>query len=386
MAVTEKNIDSKLSDVDLPPHLISKVKKKLIGMDINKDQLNKSIDSVIEHYEKAKVDPAEPVGVVAAQSIGEPGTQMTLRTFHYAGVAEMNVTLGLPRLIEIVDARENPSTPTMTIYLEEKYAKDKEKATKVAQSIESVTLEKIAKKIVSDLIELRLVIELDKKVLKEKALTTEDVHKTLEKETKLKITVQDDILLVKPKKTGLLDLRKLKTKISQIPIKGLPEITRVLLRYDGNEWVVYTEGSNLEKVLTLEYVDFKRTTSNNIIEIERVLGIEAARNAIIREAKNTLDEQGLTVDIRNIMLVADIMSCDGEVKQIGRHGISGEKASILSRAAFEVTTKHLLQAAMVGEVDELQGITENVLIGQVVPLGTGSIDIVMKGGVKSEPK
>ena len=386
MAITEKDIDTKLSKIDLPPRIVSEINKKLVGKDITKKQVEAIIDSVVAHYENAKVDPAEPVGCVAAQSIGEPGTQMTLRTFHYAGVAEMNVTLGLPRLIEIVDARENLSTPTMTIYLEKQYAKDKEKATKVAQSIESVNVEKIAKKIVSDLIELRLVIELDKKILKEKDITADEVHKVLEKATKLKITVQDDILLVKPKKTAIMDLRKLRTKISQIPIKGLPEIKRVLLRYDGTEWVIYTEGSNIEKVITLEYVDFKRTTCNSIKEIESVLGIEAARNSIINEAQTTLNEQGLEVDVRNIMLVADIMSCDGEIKQIGRHGISGEKASILSRAAFEVTTKHLLQAAMIGEVDDLQGITENVLIGQVVPLGTGSIDIVMKGGVKSESK
>ena len=117
----------------------------IIGKEVTKKELTGIVNSVVEHYKKASVDPSEPVGCVAAQSIGEPGTQMTLRTFHYAGVAEMNVTLGLPRLIEIVDARENPSTPTMTIYLEDQYKKDKEKATKVAQSIAKSDKDKVEK-------------------------------------------------------------------------------------------------------------------------------------------------------------------------------------------------------------------------------------------------
>jgi len=146
--------------------------------------------------------------------------------------------------------------------------------------------------------------------------------------------------------------------------------------------VVYTQGSALKKVIHFDGVDASRTKTNNINEISEVLGIEAARNAIINEALDTLSEQGLTVDIRHIMLVADMMSIDGEVKQIGRHGISGEKASVLSRAAFEVTVNHLLEAAVAGEVDELTGVTENVIVGQPIQLGTGDVELVTVAGVK----
>ena len=125
-------------------------------------------------------------------------------------------------------------------------------------------------------------------------------------------------------------------------------------------------------------VDTTRTRTNNISEISQVLGIEAARNAIIHEALSTLAEQGILVDVRHIMLVADMMCMDGEVKQIGRHGIAGEKESVLSRAAFEVTVNHLLDAAVANEVDELSGVTENVIVGQPIQLGTGDVKLIAK--------
>jgi DNA-directed RNA polymerase subunit A" len=149
------------------------------------------------------------------------------------------------------------------------------------------------------------------------------------------------------------------------------------VRKEPNEgYVLYTEGSELKRVLKIDGVDFRRTTTNNIAEIAEVLGIEAARNAIIEEMMTTLEEQGLDVDARHITLIADAMTMDGEVKQIGRHGIAGEKASVLSRAAFEVTVDNLLEAAIYGEKDELRGVTENVIVGQPIKLGTGAIELV----------
>ncbi|MFQ5838007.1 MAG: DNA-directed RNA polymerase subunit A'', partial [Thermoplasmata archaeon] len=159
-------------------------------------------------------------------------------------------------------------------------------------------------------------------------------------------------------------------------IKGIDGIQRAIIRRRGDEYVIYTEGSNLAAVLQLPYVDATRTSCNNITEIHEVLGIEAARNAIVKEARDTLSEQGLAVDIRHIMLVADMMTNDGDVKAIGRHGISGRKSSVLARAAFEITAHHLLRAAVTGEVDYLDGVAENVIVGQPVTLGTGAVNLV----------
>jgi DNA-directed RNA polymerase subunit A" len=153
-----------------------------------------------------------------------------------------------------------------------------------------------------------------------------------------------------------------------------------VIRKEDEEYVLYTEGSALKKILLCDGIDPAKVKTNNINEIADVLGIEAARNSVISEAMDTLREQGLEVDVRHIMLAADMMTCGGELKQIGRHGIAGEKASVLSRAAFEVTVSHLLDAAIHGEVDELSGVTENVIVGQPIRLGTGDVELVYRGG------
>jgi DNA-directed RNA polymerase subunit A" len=171
-------------------------------------------------------------------------------------------------------------------------------------------------------------------------------------------------------------------KLRKMVIMGIKEIRRVIIRKEEDEYILYTEGSNLKKVMKMKGVDFTRTITNNIYEIYEVLGIEAARNAIIREAKSTLEEQGLEVDDRHIMLVADAMTSGGELRQIGRHGVAGEKQSILARAAFEMTVNNLLDAAVRGDVDRLSGITENIIVGQPIKLGTGDVELISKIGSK----
>ena len=183
---------------------------------------------------------------------------------------------------------------------------------------------------------------------------------------------------------SLSELQKLAEKIRGIPIKGLKGVKRVLIskkkeqkNKDKPEYEVISEGSNFNEVLRIPGVDPKRTYTNHIHEIAETFGIEAARNAILKEALEVMGSQGLEVDERHIMLVADLMTFSGEIKQIGRHGISGENSSVLVRAAFEVTVKHLLEAAIHGEVDNLVGIIENVMVGQEIALGTGIVDLTI---------
>lgn len=380
MALMESTIDSMLSNLDLPLNILQTLKEDAIKAGVNKKELEEIIEKVKESYEYAKVEPCEAVGVVSAQSIGEPGTQMTMRTFHYAGVAEINVTLGLPRLIEIVDARKEPSTPTMTIAILEEYALDRDKARKLAWDIEATHIDQLAD-VTTDLLNMQLIIDLHEKTLNYRNIAIDELVDKLSEELDVQVMLSENIeyqLIVKPKEPSYRELLQMAKSINNITLKGIEGIKRVVIRKDGNEYMLYTEGSQLKKVLEVEGVDISRTYTNNIGEIYDVFGIEAARNAIIKEAINTLAEQGLTVDIRHIMLVADIMCCDGEVKQIGRHGISGEKASVFARAAFEVTVNHLLDAGMRGDVDELNGVTENIIVGQPIKLGTGDVRLIAK--------
>ena len=375
MSLSEKEIQERLDGVELPQSIKESIQNELKGAEISSEEIDEIVSQVKADYEHSRVEPCEAVGVVAAQSIGEPGTQMMMRTFHYAGVAEINVTLGLPRLIEIVDARKIPSTPTMTIKLTPEYAHDRDLAREVAWAIESSSILHLGS-IATDLAEMNVIIELNPGALEQRKITAEEVAAKLKEETGLDVDQKENLLVMAPEEPSYRELLQLVEKIKKLSLKGVEGIKRVVIRKEGDEYILYTEGSSLKKVMQFEGVDPTRIKTNNISEIGEVLGIEAARNAIINEATDTLREQGLSVDVRHIMLVADIMTVDGELKQIGRHGVSGEKASVLARAAFEVTVNHILDAAVRGDVDDLKGVTENVIVGQPIQLGTGDVKLV----------
>jgi DNA-directed RNA polymerase subunit A" len=375
MSLSEKDIMEKLEGIDLPPSIKEAIQTGLKGGEVSAEQMDEIVSQVSSDYQHSRVEPCEAVGVVAAQSIGEPGTQMTMRTFHYAGVAEINVTLGLPRLIEIVDARKIPSTPTMTIKLNQDYAHDRDLAREVAWAVESSSILHLGA-IATDLAEMNVIIELNPGALEQRKITAEEVATRLKEETGLDVDQKENLLVMAPEEPSYRELLQLVEKIKRLSLKGVEGIKRVVIRKEGDEYILYTEGSSLKKVMQFDGVDPTRIKTNNINEIGEVLGIEAARNAIINEATDTLREQGLSVDVRHIMLVADIMTVDGELKQIGRHGVSGEKASVLARAAFEVTVNHILDAAIRGDVDDRKGVTENVNVGQPIQLGTGDVTLV----------
>jgi DNA-directed RNA polymerase subunit A' len=359
----------------LTPLIFKELKSGLLKAQLSRKGVDQAINLTLENYKRALVEPGEAVGIVAAQSIGEPGTQMTLRTFHYAGVREQNVTLGLPRLIEIVDARRTPSTPIMTIYLDKEHRKSKEKATEIARDIISTTVGDIAEtEPYLDPEREVVVVKLDSDMMKERGVNAEELPRLI-KLPNYDLSVEENQLIIKPKKQ--VDMKKLLAKLSSEHVKGAPDIRRVLVTEETGEWVIRTDGSNLSAVLDVSGLDPTRTTTNNVHEIARTLGIEAARNSLIQEAMGVLEEQGLDVDIRHVMLMADIMTSTGDVRQIGRHGISGKKSSVLARAAFEITVPNIIEAAIRGESDPLKGVTENVIVGQSIPIGTGLVDLYM---------
>ncbi|OQD58154.1 DNA-directed RNA polymerase, subunit A'' [Methanobrevibacter arboriphilus JCM 13429 = DSM 1125] len=367
---------AKKKKADFPESYIHDIAEAYVRRELTDIELEKLIIKVRKAYDRAKVEAGEAVGTVAAQSVGEPGTQMTMRTFHYAGVAELNVTLGLPRLIEIVDARKKISTPTMAIYFDEEYRDDEEFVKKLANRIGKSTLNDILRDFYINYAEMKVEAILDEEKIEDKRLDIKEILANIEKAFK-KSNIKENVIVFEPAKQTIRELRLLADKVRDLQISGIKNIGKVIIRRE-DEWIIHTEGSNLGDILKIDGVDGVRTTTNDIHEIETVLGIEAARNSIINEALRTLEEQGLSVDVRHIMLVADMMTSEGMVRSIGRHGISGEKSSVLARAAFEETGKHLLRASIRGEVDKLTGIIENIIIGQPIPLGTGSVGVVMK--------
>ena len=379
---TEEYIVGELEKLEgwLPRSLIGELAAKADTLKMKKTDLKKVVKKAAEAFMYNLIDPTESAGIIAAQSIGEPGTQMTMRTFHYAGVAEINVTLGLPRLIEIVDARREPSTPMMEIHVEEDIANDRDAVEDLASEIEMTTMSDVTT-LTTDIINMEVIITPNEKRMKRRGTGKEAILKALKKMRRKAYSAIEDVedaIHVKVGAPSFIKLHALMELIQSLKVKGIDGIRRALIRMEKDGYVIYTEGSNLSKVLRLPGVDHTRTSTNNIMEIYEVLGIEAARNSIIKEASRTLGEQGLSVDVRHIMLVADLMTYDGAVRAIGRHGISGKKSSVLARAAFEITTAHLLKAGVTGEIDTLEGVAENIIVGQPVTIGTGAVELVYK--------
>ncbi|MEM4271205.1 MAG: hypothetical protein QXO70_03885, partial [Candidatus Pacearchaeota archaeon] len=327
---------------------------------------------VSEIHKNGKLQPGEAIGLVAAQSFGEPSTQMALSVFHFAGVQEMQITLGLPRLIEIFDARKIPSTPITEIYLEKEYNNEKD-AKSLAEKIKEVKLKEVISEIKMDFTNKKIEILLNEKALKTFKLTPEKVAEKLN-EGKAK----DNNIIISSHKSDIKTLYKLKERVKETHISGIKGIKQALVIKREKDYIIMTHGSNLQEILKVKGIDKDKTRSNNIHEIAEILGIEAARQSIIEEISKVLNQQGLSVDERYIKLVADAMTSTGEIKGVTRMGIISEKKSVLARASFETPIKHFVNATIKGTKDELASVIENIILNQPVPVGTGLPGLLVK--------
>ncbi|KAI9598262.1 hypothetical protein BDF19DRAFT_493732 [Syncephalis fuscata] len=400
-------------------------------------------------FSTSLVHPGEMVGVLAAQSIGEPATQMTLNTFHFAGVSSKNVTLGVPRLKEVINVARDIKTPSLTVYLQPESARNIERAKEIQASIKHTDLATLTVKseIWYDPDPARTIIEEDSEMADsywemEYGLGDDDADRrnppphvspwllrlqldyrqmmdsrvTMNRDVVPKIQeyLGDDLMIVAgadndtrsiircrvkmdPDKESLQEieedvfLRRLENSmLSNISIRGIPSIKRVFMvekkrmfldntgKFESlNEWVLETDGIALKEVLSTEHVDTRRTYSNNCVEIMEVLGIEAARQALLIELRNVIEFDGSYVNYRHLSLLCDVMTARGHLMAITRHGINRAETGALMRCSFEETAEILFEAAAVGEEDDCQGVTENIILGQLAPLGTGSFDVML---------
>jgi len=362
----------------LPKKLVDEIKENTSGMSDSK--IKKILEATLQEYKEAQVEAGESVGLISAESIGEPGTQMTLNTFHFAGVAEMNVTMGLPRIIEILDGRKTLSTPMMEIYLQKPYSQGQD-IRKLALSIKETKFNEIVHEFLINIAELTIEAKLNEEKMKELGITSTALIKAIQSQAKgfsIKDKESSLILKLRKKEESLNEIYKLKEKVRVLHIKGIKGISQVLPVRRGSEYVIITAGSNLKEILKLSEVDPTKTISNDIYELYNVFGIEAARQSIINEVYKVIESQGLNVDVRHIMLVADTMCITGLVKGITRYGIVSEKSSVLARASFETPIKHVINASLIGEIDKLDSVVENVMLNQPIPTGTGLPNLVTK--------
>ena len=359
-------------EITLPPKLKEELKQKKAS--------EANIKKVTQEYKDALINPGESVGIISAESIGEPGTQMTLNTFHFAGVAEMNVTMGLPRIIEILDARKTIKTPMMEIYLNKPYNKGKN-IMQIALSIKETLLNELVSEFSINIAEFIIEIKTNREKMKEIGINIATVSSAISKSLKkIRVKQKEDTIIVKLKEKddNLNEIYKLKEKLKTVYIKGIKGIKQILPVKRGEEFIIITAGTNLKDVLELDFVDKSKTFTNDIYETEKVLGIEATRQLIISEVYKVIESQGLNVDIRHIMLVADTMCNNGAIEGITRYGVVSRKSSVLARASFETPIRHLINSALIGDVDLLTSVVENVMLNQPVPVGTGLPDLVTK--------
>ncbi len=323
-----------------------------------------------------KICPGEAIGMITAQSFGEPSTQMALNVFHSAGIQEMQITTGLPRLIEIFDARKMPSTPMMEIYLE-KEANNEKDARIIAEKIKEVRLEEIAKEIKVNFSEKKIEIYFSDDGVKRVHSSVATIADRLQ-DKGFKVKTKGDMVYFSDDELDFKGLYKMKEKLKDSVISGVKGISQILVIKRENNYVILTAGSNLEDIFKVRGVNINKTTTNNINEISIVLGIEAARQTILNEVWKVLESQGLDIDERHLKLMADAMTSSGMVKGVTRMGIISEKSSILARASFETPVKQFVNASIKANKDELASVIENIILNQPVPIGTGLPGLLVK--------
>ena len=364
------------------------------------------IDMCLRRYEKAAVQPGTAVGALGAQSIGEPGTQMTLKTFHFAGIANLQITQGVPRIKEIINASKEISTPIITCELntkdnataarvvkgriEQTYLRDvvfwiqdnwSNKASYIDLLVDVDTIEKLQLDIkISDI--TRSITKTKKLRLKPvnikvyKNFIRIDVDSIVHNERSAKAKAREDLEIF----TRVHNVKRL---LPDVPICGYSGASRAIIKTtDQGQNTLLVEGYGLRNCMITQGVDGLTTRTNSVIETRDVLGIEAARTTIIDEISIVMGD--MDIDPRHMQLLADVMTYRGEVLGITRFGLSKMRDSVLQLASFEKTPDHLFEAAWHAKKDKIEGVSECIIMGQSISQGTGAFQIVKSLGISKE--
>ncbi|GMN24464.1 hypothetical protein TIFTF001_000573 [Ficus carica] len=355
-------------------------------------QLEVFLDTCISRYHSKKIEPGTAIGAIGAQSIGEPGTQMTLKTFHFAGVASMNITLGVPRIKEIINGSKKISTPIITAMLEcdnnvnvariVRGRMEKIRLGQIAKSIKAVLTSREASVFVTlDMDRIQEAqLSIDANVVKDAILRTPRI-KLKQEHVRVLDFKKLEILPHKSDRSEILfNLNNLERMLPRIIVKGIKTVDRVVIskekeKPETSKYKLFVEGTGLLAVMGTEGVDGRKTKSNHIIEVQQTLGIEAARACIIDEIEYTMNSHGMSIDKRHMMLLADVMTSRGEVLGITRFGIQKMDRSTLMLASFEKTADHLFNASVIGKEDRIEGVTESIIMGIPMQIGTGMLKV-----------
>lgn len=366
------------SNPEFPPYLFDEALSLVIKEKATDAQVKKVISNLVTEYEESLIHANEAIGIITAQSVGEPSTQMTLNTFHFAGVASQGVE-GLPRLIEILDAKKNLSAPMMKLYLK-KEEMSEEKLKFVADKIVETKLADFATNVDIDMDDKTVTIDLNVSKFKKLKIDVESLISYLDKKIRKATSVVDGkkIVIKESASSTLKDLMSKKELALNSIVYGIKGISDVTLLKENDEYYMMTSGISIKQVVNVAEIDVTRIYCNDMHEIYSMYGLEAARNVIIEEIMEVVKSQGLKIDERHVLLIADVMTYQGELKGMTRYGIVGNKQNVLTRASFETPLKHLAFGSILNEENDLNTITENVMTNQIVRVGTGIPRIAIK--------
>jgi DNA-directed RNA polymerase II subunit RPB1 len=410
-------------------------KKAIVTHRLSKDLFDEIMRDIRFRYIKAQVHSGEMVGALAAQSIGEPTTQLTLNTFHSAGTAKANATSGVPRIEELLSASAKPKRPSNTVYLRPDIQTSQNEAIALMKKIQKTTLRDIAKSVKifydpyplakstsidadRELLEryeqfslsesgtcdskwiLRVELndlemgarnildltEIQTKLIANPALKIVECRHSDPQAKNLVMRIAFDSSLVK----NPLQLRFLEDKVLDTTLTGVTGIGRVHLRsiknemmYDSvlggyktaDQYVLDVEGTNLYELAVFPGVDGTRTFSNDIHEVNDVFGIEAARLCLCDEINEVFSTE--KVNYHHLAVLVDTMTFSGRIVPVNRFGMNKNETGVLAKSSFEETSKIMFNAAMWGERDSMRGVSANIMFGQKPPCGTGFVDILV---------
>ena len=374
--INKKVEEFERKNANFPQYIIDSLKKN-IPKNLSEKEINMVLENVEKEYLEAQVSAYEAIGIITAQSIGEPATQMTLNTFHFAGVSAQSVE-GLPRIIEIMDLKKTQSNPYMKIYVTKEYQSE-EKIKKVVDKIKELKLKNFVKKVDLNIQDKIVSFEVDFDGLSKLDIDKEKIVSLLDKKYTKRVSFDKSTMSIQENQnSGFKDLLNLQEQVLSIVVYGIVGISDVTIIKENNELIIFTKGIALKKAMKIEGVDLSRIYCNDIIEIYSNFGIEAARETIIREILEVCNNQGLSVNQRHLTLIADLMTSEGVPKGMTRFGIVANKLNILTKASFETPIKHLSNGSLLEEENHLNSITENVMTNQMIYVGTGMPKIKVK--------
>ncbi|KAK8921953.1 DNA-directed RNA polymerase II subunit RPB1 [Platanthera zijinensis] len=365
---------------------------------ISAKQLEVFLETCISRYSSKMLEAGAAIGVIGAQSIGEPGTQMTLKTFHHAGLASMNITRGVPRIKEIINAAKNISTPVIKAQL--LASNEALSARFVKRCLEKVSLGEVSKciKIVLKGSQSYLSVVLDMERIEDLQIkiSSESVRYSILNHPRIGLkpehvrTVGSQKLRIFQPNVGKSKLRfqqySMRRLLQKVIVKGIPTVKRAVIQTQNESHSLLVEGTNFLAVLGTPGIDASKTTSNHVIEVRQTLGIEAARQTIINEIKDILAQHHMSIDVRHMMLLADLMTYKGEVLGMTRFGLTKMKSSVLMLASFEKTAEHLFNGSYSGRDDHIEGVSECIIMGIPMQLGTGILKLRQRVGDLPELK